>query len=162
MSSPKNSESNSRLVIRSSYFRPCRTRYKEDIQGLSCHYHHRRRRYQKAFHEPSSLGTHGRGSQENVFRIHTAKRYRVIYSIFDQLGAIIVITVRLKGKDTYKDIPVHNIATQVEAIEEKLKSASCEVTYKPTPRQFSAKTSLLRGCRDHIFGISWLMSPDCR
>jgi mRNA-degrading endonuclease RelE of RelBE toxin-antitoxin system len=70
--------------------------------------------------------------QKNVFHIHTAKRYRVIYSIFDQLPAIIVITVRLKGKDTYKHIPVHDIATQIEAIENKLKSASCEVTHKPT------------------------------
>ncbi|MDR3603773.1 MAG: type II toxin-antitoxin system RelE/ParE family toxin [Syntrophaceae bacterium] len=83
---------------------------------------------------PHPLGHTVVVGQKNVFRIHTAKRYRVIYSIFDQLGAIIVVTVRLKGKDTYKNIPVHDIATQVEAIEEKLKSASYEVTHKPTPR----------------------------
>jgi mRNA-degrading endonuclease RelE of RelBE toxin-antitoxin system len=60
--------------------------------------------------------------QAGLYRIHvrSAPKYRVVYSIYDKLRTVIIVTVRLKGKDTYHDIPIHSLTLKLQELEEEL------------------------------------------
>ncbi|MCX5873363.1 MAG: type II toxin-antitoxin system RelE/ParE family toxin [Deltaproteobacteria bacterium] len=72
---------------------------------------------------PRPLGYSVVVGQKGVFRIHTANKYRLIYTILDPIQS--VVAVRLEGKSTYKNIPVHDLTSKIKEIEENLENASC-------------------------------------
>jgi mRNA-degrading endonuclease RelE of RelBE toxin-antitoxin system len=59
--------------------------------------------------------------QKGLFRVHAAKKYRVIYSILDELRAVMIVAVRPKGKDTYKNIPVIDLVLKIKELEKIVK-----------------------------------------
>ena len=54
--------------------------------------------------------------QKDVYRIRVG-RYRVIYCVQDRLQAVMVITVRLRGESTYKNIPVQDLSAKIRELE---------------------------------------------
>jgi mRNA-degrading endonuclease RelE of RelBE toxin-antitoxin system len=52
-------------------------------------------------------------AQSGLYRIHvpSASKYRIIYHINDRFQAVIIVTVRLKGKSTYQKIPIQSLST---------------------------------------------------
>jgi mRNA-degrading endonuclease RelE of RelBE toxin-antitoxin system len=60
--------------------------------------------------------------QKDLYRIHDedAPKYRIIYCIHNGLSAVIVVTVRLKGKSTYKKIPLKSLPDKIRELVEEL------------------------------------------
>jgi mRNA interferase RelE/StbE len=59
-------------------------------------------------------------AQKDLFRIRVG-RYRVIYSVQDQLQAVIIATVRLRGEATYKNIPLKDLSAKIKELENLVK-----------------------------------------
>lgn len=59
--------------------------------------------------------------QSGLYRIHvpSAPKYRIIYHIHDQFQTVIIVTVRLKGKSTYQNIPIHSLSLKLENLKEE-------------------------------------------
>lgn len=57
-----------------------------------------------------------------LYRIHvpSAPKYRIIYHIHDQFRTVIVVTVRIKGKGTYQDIPIQSLTAKLNELTEEL------------------------------------------
>ena len=59
--------------------------------------------------------------QSGLYRIHvpSAPKYRIIYHIHGQFQAVIIVTVRLKGKSTYRNIPITGLDLKLGDLEEE-------------------------------------------
>ncbi|MFH1115608.1 MAG: type II toxin-antitoxin system RelE/ParE family toxin [Pseudomonadota bacterium] len=60
-------------------------------------------------------------TQFGLYRIHvpSAPKYRIIYHVDDRFQAVIIVTVRLKGKRTYQNIPIHSLSLKLEELKEE-------------------------------------------
>lgn len=59
-------------------------------------------------------------TQKGLWRIRVRGKYRVIYAVYDRLEAVIIVTVRLKGKGAYNEIPVTDLSAKVAELEKVL------------------------------------------
>jgi mRNA interferase RelE/StbE len=54
--------------------------------------------------------------QKDLLRIRVG-RYRVIYTVQDRLRAVIIVTVRLCGESTYKNVPMKDLSAKIRKLE---------------------------------------------
>ncbi|MFC1835621.1 type II toxin-antitoxin system RelE/ParE family toxin [Thermodesulfobacteriota bacterium] len=54
--------------------------------------------------------------QKDLFRLRVSN-YRIIYSILDRFEAVIIVTVRPRRKDTYKNIPLEDLSAKTRELE---------------------------------------------
>ncbi len=73
---------------------------------------------------PRPEGSRAVVGQKDLHRIHAAKRYRVIYGVLDRLQAVIIVTVRVKGESTYKNIPVADLSAKIQELDKGLSKPS--------------------------------------
>jgi len=60
-------------------------------------------------------------AQKDVYRVYSADgNYRIIYSIQDHLRAVIVMCIRRRKEDTYKNIPVSSLSAKIKELENQL------------------------------------------
>lgn len=54
--------------------------------------------------------------RKDLYRIHAGK-YQVIYSIHERFESVVIVTVRLKERDTYRKIPLGALADKLKEFE---------------------------------------------
>jgi mRNA-degrading endonuclease RelE of RelBE toxin-antitoxin system len=77
---------------------------------------------------PRPSGYRGTVGRKDLYRIHAGK-YRVICSIHETFESVVIVTVRLKEKDTYRNIPLRALADKLKELEkavgERIGDKSC-------------------------------------
>lgn len=59
--------------------------------------------------------------QKGLYRVHSKDgNYRIIYTVLDNLRAVIIVTVRKKKKGAYKDIPTTGLSDKIKQLEKQV------------------------------------------
>lgn len=71
---------------------------------------------------PRPYGCQRVKEQKDVYRVYSEDgNYRIIYSVQDHLQAVIIMFVRRRKEDTYKNIPVESLSDKIKQLEKQLK-----------------------------------------